>query len=316
MTRPRRARRKRPPSSAGGSTTWSSAPAGTLLYVSDWAGTRVLAVDPDELPHRRRRSPSASTRTRWSSTRRTGACSSPARPATPFTSSTRRRASSPKRSTPACSRRRPEGSTPGRRSPSRRTAKTLYVANADNNCVAVVDVEKPSESDRQGLHPHRVVPDRRRRHAGRQEPAGRRRQGQPDSKPNPLYTKEQTSRPTKADCTTRGGLRRFPYIGTTLSRVAVHRAGARREDARRSAPRQVYKNCPYSDALLTAAPHPDADRRSRTAVGDAVADQVRDLRHQGEPDLRPGVRRPRGPKLGDKAKGNGDPALVHASARR
>ena len=54
----------------------------------------------------------------------------------------------------------------------------------------------------------------------------------------------------------------------------------------------VYRNCPYSDKLLTGDAvcrkdrHPDQGRR-------AVADQARDLHHQGEPHLRPGVRRHR-----------------------
>ena len=52
----------------------------------------------------------------------------------------------------------------------------------------------------------------------------------------------------------------------------------------------VYKNCPYSDKLLTDAPYPE-----KTAIPDQgrrpVADQVRALHHQGEPHLRPGLRR-------------------------
>ena len=62
----------------------------------------------------------------------------------------------------------PEGSTPDALAVAP-DGKTLYVANADNNCVAVIDIAAPEPEPGQGLHPHRLVSDRRRRHARRQD---------------------------------------------------------------------------------------------------------------------------------------------------
>ena len=61
----------------------------------------------------------------------------------------------------ALSPKAPPGSTPNALALSPDGA-TLLVANADNNTVAVVDVTRPGREPLPGLHPHRLVPDRRR----------------------------------------------------------------------------------------------------------------------------------------------------------
>ena len=72
---------------------------------------------------------------------------------------------------------------------------------------------EPREVGREGLHPDRLVPDRRRRHARRQEPARRRRQGAPDEA-EPVSPRSREGRASD------GGRRLpFPYIGTTHARV-------------------------------------------------------------------------------------------------
>ena len=58
----------------------------------------------------------------------------------------------------------PEGSTPDALAVTP-DGETLYVANADNNCVAVIDIEQAEPEPGQGLHPDRLVPDGRRRHS-------------------------------------------------------------------------------------------------------------------------------------------------------
>ena len=83
----------------------------------------------------------------------------------------------------------------------------------------------------------------------------------------------------------------FPYIGTTLS-GALSIVPMPDDKKLAAYTETVYRNCPYSDKLLTDAPHPredgDPDQGRRP-----VADQARHLHHQGEPDLRPGLRRHR-----------------------
>src|SRR5205085_11281272 len=95
--------------------------------------------------------------------------------------------------------------------------KALYVANADNNCVAVVDIEKKDASQVKGFIPTgwyptsvAVTPDGKNILVG----VGKGNQ----SKPNPFWTEAQ--RKEKARDLTDAVIRRtspFPYIGTTLS---------------------------------------------------------------------------------------------------
>ena len=74
--------------------------------------------------------------------------------------------------------RAPEGSTPDALAVAP-DGKTLYVANADNNCVAVIDIGAAGRIG-EGLRANRLVSHRGGHHPRRQEPADRRRQGQPD----------------------------------------------------------------------------------------------------------------------------------------
>ena len=181
----------------------------------------------------------------------------------------------------------PEGSTPDALAVAP-DGKTLYVANADNNCVAVIDIAAPEPQPGQGLHPHRLVSDRRGGHARRQDTPGRRRQGEPDQGQPDRHRPSRTSRSEAARAARRRS-RPFPYIGTTLSGslsivpvpddktlAALHRDGLQELPVLRQAAHR--RPLPREDG------DPDQGRRP-------VADQACDLHHQGEPDLRPGLRR-------------------------
>jgi YVTN family beta-propeller protein len=154
----------------------------------------------------------------------------------------------------------PEGSTPDALAVSPDGAK-LYVANADNNCVAVVDVSAPSRSQVQGFIPTgwyptalAVTPD------GKNLLVGVGKGNQTYANPIP-----KTPEPPKpGDGGNRG--RPYPYIGTTLSGalsiVPVP------DDAKLAAfTETVYRNCPYSDKLLTGAPY-----QEKTAIPTKVGD--------------------------------------------
>ncbi|MDB5312563.1 MAG: Phosphoesterase family protein, partial [Gemmataceae bacterium] len=159
----------------------------------------------------------------------------------------------------------PEGSTPDAAAVSP-DGKTLYVANADNNCVAVVDVEKPGESIVKGFIPTgwyptavAVTPDGKSILVG----VGKGNQ----TRPNPLFTKEQLAAKEKDEV--KRVARRilpYPYIGTTLS-GALSIVPVPDEKQLKEYTAQVYKNCPYSDSQLTSAPHP-----VKTAIPTRVGD--------------------------------------------
>src|SRR5262245_5623215 len=101
--------------------------------------------------------------------------------------------------------------------------------------------------------------------------------------------------------------RMFPYIGTILS-GSLSIVPVPDEKQLKDWTAQVYKNCPYSDNLLTASPHP-TPTAIPTRVGDPspikyVIYIIKENRTYDQVfgDLAD-------PKLGDKAKGNGDPTL-------
>ena len=110
----------------------------------------------------------------------------------------------------------PEGSTPDALvvSPD---GKTLFVANADNNCVAVVDIETADKSAVKGFIPTgwyptalAITPDGKHLLVG----VGKGNQ----TKPNPFFTKDENGTRDKdeiKDAAKR--LMPYPYIGTTLS---------------------------------------------------------------------------------------------------
>jgi len=200
----------------------------------------------------------------------------------------------------------PEGTTPDAVAVSP-DGKTLYVANADNNCVAVVDIEKPSESAVKGFIPTgwyptavSVTPDGKSILVG----VGKGNQ----SRPNPLFTKEQLEKKEKDEVKQIARrLLPYPYIGTTMS-GSLSIVPVPDEKQLKEWTAQVFKNCPYSDALLTAAPHPTATAIP-TRVGDPspikyVIYVIKENRTYDQVfgDLAD-------PKLGDQAKGNGDPSL-------
>jgi YVTN family beta-propeller protein len=188
--------------------------------------------------------------------------------------------------------RAPEGTTPDAVAIAP-DGKTLYVANADNNCVAVVDIAEATESQVKGFIPTgwyptsiAVTPDGKNILVG----VGKGNQ----SKANPIYKDEE-----KKQTETRKGLP-WPYIGTTMS-GALSVVAVPDEKQLVAFTAQVFRNCPYSDKLLTAAPHPE-----KTAIPTTVGDPspikyiiyiIKENRTYDQ-------------VFGDIKKGNGDPALV------
>src|SRR5262249_43226034 len=145
--------------------------------------------------------------------------------------------------------RAPEGSTPDALAVAP-DGQTLYVANADNNCVAVIDISIPNESQVKGFIPTgwyptavAVTPDSKTLLIG----VGKGNQ----TKPNPLYK----DKPPEGD---KGSSERklpYPYIGTTLS-AALSIVPVPKEKQLIDYTATVYRNCPYSDKLLTSVPYP------------------------------------------------------------
>ena len=140
--------------------------------------------------------------------------------------------------------------------------ETLYVANADNNCVVVVDIEEENESQVKGMIPTGWYPTAVAMTPDGKKPARRRGQG----KSNQGRTPFRPGRPQDKDQIARRGLP-FPYIGTTLSGALSIIADAQRRRHWPPTPRRVYKNCPYSDKLLAGTPS-----ELKTAVPTKIGD--------------------------------------------
>jgi YVTN family beta-propeller protein len=189
--------------------------------------------------------------------------------------------------------RAPEGSTPDALALSP-DGQTLYVANADNNCVAIIDVAAPGKSQVKGFIPTgwyptavAVTPDGKTLLVG----VGKGNQ----TRPNPI------DKDTKNDKTIPDYRRLpFPYIGTTLSgTLSIIPIPDEKQLVEYTA--TVYRNCPYSDKLLTAAPYP---------VKSVIPAKV------GEPSPIKYViyiikeNRTYDQVFGDIREGNGDPTLV------
>jgi YVTN family beta-propeller protein len=237
---------------------------GNLLYVSDWSRKQVLAVDPVEL-RAVARIPVGDHPNQIAVHPKDGrlfvACGSangvwvidPKRGVVTEVIATGLFPKAPEGSTPDAVAVAPDG-------------KTLYVANADNNCVAVIDIEKPNASIMKGFIPTgwyptavAVTPDSKTLLIG----VGKGNQ----TKPNPLYTKEQLAKKEKDEV--KAVARRilpYPYIGTTMS-GALSIVPVPDEKQLKEYTAQVFKNCPYSDSQLTAAPHP-----VKTAIPTKVGD--------------------------------------------
>ncbi len=277
---------------------------GSRLYVSDWAGRRVLALDPSDLrvvarigvgehPNQMVLHPEDD--------RLFVACSSSNAVSVIDT----RRGVVVETIHTALFPLAPEGSTPDALALSP-DGETLYVANADNNCVAVIDVEEPGHSRVKGFIPTgwyptalAVTPDGRRLLVG----VGKGN----DSKPNPPsdeYRRKIESliqdQKVEIDPAAKRELMKFPYIGTTmtgaLSIVPVP------DDAQLAKyTDRVYRNCPYSDTQLTQAPS-----ATKTAIPTKVGDPspikhviyiIKENRTYDQ-------------VFGDLPRGNGDPQLV------
>ncbi|MDB5351228.1 MAG: Phosphoesterase family protein [Planctomycetota bacterium] len=186
--------------------------------------------------------------------------------------------------------RAPEGSTPDALvvSPD---GETLYVANADNNCIAVVDVEKPGRSQVRGFIPTgwyptavALTPDGETLLIGVGK--GNQTKANPIPKGEPLKTEKSKGRP-------------YPYIGTTLS-GALSIAPVPDDKQLAAYTETVYRNCPYSDAQLSAAPH-----ARKTAIPTRVGDPspIKHVLYVIKEN------RTYDQVLGDMKKGNGDPSL-------
>jgi len=271
---------------------------GKRLYVSDWVDRAVLVVDPADLkvvarigvgehPNQIAIHPGDG--------RVFVACASsncvsvidPAKGAVTETIMTGLFPKAPEGSTPAALALSPDG-------------KMLYVANADNNCVAVIDVDDAGRSEVKGFIPTgwyptalAVTPDGKTILVG----IGKGNQ----TRPNPIDDRNKKEG-LVTEYNPRPGSRRlpFPYIGTTLS-GALAIVPVPDEKALAAQTATVYRNCPYSDKLLTDAPYP-----TKTAIPTRVGDPspikhviyiIKENRTYDQ-------------VFGDIPRGNGDPGLV------
>ena len=132
--------------------------------------------------------------------------------------------------------------------------------------MTVIDIEKKDESSVKGFVPTgwyptavTVTPDSKRLLIG----VGKGLQ----SRPNPLFTEAQLKAKEKDEVkAVARRLMPYPYIGTTLSgALTVLPVPAERELRELTA--AVYRNCPYSDKLLTAAV-PEGKTAIPVKVGD------------------------------------------------
>ena len=272
-----------------------------LLYISDWSGSQILVVDPDDMrvvsrigvgvhPNQIAIHPEdgrvfvacASSNGVWVIDGLRGIVTE--------TILTSLFPKAPEGSTPDALAIAPDG-------------ETLFVANADNNCVAVIDIENVNRSVVKGFIPTgwyptsiAVTPDNQKLLIG----VGKGNQ----SKPNPIpKTERPDSELTETEKVIKSVLP-YPYIGTTLS-GALSIVDMPSEDQLKEYTQQVYKNCPYSDELLTAAPSSQP-----TAIPNKVGDPspikyviyvIKENRTYDQVlgDL----------ATGDNPKGNGDPSL-------
>jgi YVTN family beta-propeller protein len=279
---------------------------GAQLYVSDWAGKAVLAVDVENLrvvekipvgqhPNQLALHPKDDRLFVACASSNSVSVIDVKRGVVVETISTSLFPKAPEGSTPDALAVAPDGNT-------------LYVANADNNCVAVVDVSEPGKSQVKGFVPTgwyptsvAVTPDGKNLLVGVGK--GNRTQA------NPLFPKEKDKADDKKAEDEKiveplDLLRRklpYPYIGTTMS-GALSIVPVPDEKKLADYTAQVYRNCPYSDQLLAAA----APSAEKTAIPVKVGDPspikyviyiIKENRTYDQ-------------VFGDVKKGNGDPALV------
>ncbi|MGL6073604.1 MAG: alkaline phosphatase family protein [Fimbriiglobus sp.] len=237
---------------------------GAVLYISDWAGRQVLVFNPadqsivaripvGEHPNQLRLHPTDERIFVTCASTNTVAVIDGVRGIVTETISTTLFPLAPEGSTPCASAISPDG-------------KTLYVANADNNCVAVVDISEPSKSKVSGFIPTGWYPTALAVSAdGKNILVGVGKGLQ--SKANPNFTPEELKKTEKDDV--KAVARRimpYPYIGTTMS-GALSVVPVPDEKTLREMTAMVYRNCPYSDSQLTTAPHP-----VKTAIPNKVGD--------------------------------------------
>jgi len=286
---------------------------GSRLYVSDWAGRAVLAVDPDELRTIKRIATGEHPNQlalHPNDDRLFVACASSNSVSVIDTL----RGVVTETIVTTLFPKAPEGSTPDALAVSP-DGDTLYVANADNNCVVVVDIAKPGESAVKGMIPTgwyptavAVTPDGKTLLVG----VGKGNQ----TKPNPYFkpaadsaaangdAKKPNVETAKKDAAAKEEepIRRrpYPYIGTTLS-GALSIVPLPDDKQLAAYTETVYKNCPYSDKLLAGTPHAE-----KTAVPTKLGDPspiehviyiIKENRTYDQ-------------VFGDMKEGNGDPSLV------
>ncbi len=267
---------------------------GSMLYVSDWVGRCVLAIDPVDLrvvskiavgehPNQIAVHPT--------DTRIFVACASSNSVSVIDT----KRGHAIETISTALFPLAPEGSTPDAVAVSP-DGKTLYVANADNNCVVVIDIAKPMKSEVRGFIPTgwyptsvAVTPDGKRLLVG----VGKGNQ----TRANPIT---DPSKKVDYDPITRRRIMPFAYIGTTLS-GAISIVDVPDEKTLAGYTSMVYANCPYSDKLLAEVPS-----KEKTAIPTKVGDPspiehviyiIKENRTYDQ-------------VFGDIPRGNGDPSCV------
>ncbi len=277
---------------------------GSRLYVSDWAGSAVLALDPTDLhvaarigvgehPNQIARHPKDDRLFVACASSNTVSVIDTAKGVVIETISTSLFPKAPEGSTPDALAVSPDGDT-------------LYVANADNNCVVVIDIDEPAKSGVKGFIPTgwyptsiAVTPDGKNLLVG----VGKGNQTRPNP-PDPEYQKKVDAflAKTKVDIPKDqiADLRRFPYIGTTLS-GALSIVPIPDEKQLAVFTERVYKNCPYSDKLLTDSPF-DGKTAIPTRVGDPspIKHVIYVIKENRTYDQ----------VFGDIERGNGDPNLV------
>jgi YVTN family beta-propeller protein len=158
----------------------------------------------------------------------------------------------------------PEGSTPDALC-IEPDGETLFVANADNNCIAVIDIEEPRKSAVKGFIPTGWYPT-----AVAVTPSGKQLligvgKGNQTQSNKPA---DERIAEARRGAVGEGGYQRipFPHVGTTLSgALSIVEVPDERQLAKYTD--QVYRNCPYSDKLLTAAPY-----ERKTAIPTKVGD--------------------------------------------
>ncbi len=244
---------------------------GSRLYVSDWAGRSVLAVSPDDLrvvakisvgdhPSQLALHPKDDRLFVANASSNSVSVIDTKRGVVTETIMTGLFPLAPEGSTPTALAVSPDG-------------ETLYVANSDNNCVAVVDVEAPSRSQVKGFIPTgwyptsvAMTPDGKNLLVG--VGWGNQPRANPPSEDHRKKV-EELIKGTKGELSkeVQAKLRKFPYIGTTLS-GALSIVPVPDDKALAAYTATVYKNCPYSDKLLT-----DAPSTRKTAIPTKVGDK-------------------------------------------